>query len=78
MHGAGHERAPARARAGAGPRGRARSGYLLPPLDVADLGCGEGYLTIEASALGDARRSPSTARRDVLKRARALADAPAA
>ena len=24
-------------------------GHLLPPLDVADLGCGEGYLTIEAS-----------------------------
>ena len=24
-------------------------GLLLPPLDVADLGCGEGYLTIEAS-----------------------------
>jgi SAM-dependent methyltransferase len=25
-------------------------GHLLPPLDVADLGCGEGYLTIEAAA----------------------------
>jgi SAM-dependent methyltransferase len=24
-------------------------GHLLPPLDIADLGCGEGYLTIEAS-----------------------------
>ena len=24
-------------------------GHLLPPLDVADLGCGEGYLAIEAS-----------------------------
>ena len=24
-------------------------GQLLPPLEVADLGCGEGYLTIEAS-----------------------------
>src|SRR6185436_2993408 len=24
-------------------------GHLLPPLRVADLGCGEGYLTIEAS-----------------------------
>ncbi len=25
-------------------------GLLLPPLDVADLGCGDGYLTIEAAA----------------------------
>jgi ArsR family transcriptional regulator len=24
-------------------------GFLLPPLEVADLGCGEGYLTIEAA-----------------------------
>ena len=24
-------------------------GHLLPPMDVADLGCGEGYLAIEAS-----------------------------
>ena len=24
-------------------------GHLLPPLRVADLGCGDGYLTIEAS-----------------------------
>lgn len=24
-------------------------GHLLPPLDVADLGCGEGYLTVEAA-----------------------------
>jgi SAM-dependent methyltransferase len=24
-------------------------GHLLPPLDVADLGCGEGYLTIETA-----------------------------
>src|SRR5919198_4190313 len=24
-------------------------GQLLPPMDVADLGCGEGYLTLEAS-----------------------------
>lgn len=47
-------------------------GHLLPPLVVADLGCGEGYLTIEASRWA-ARvvavdRSP-----EVLKRARALA-----
>jgi ArsR family transcriptional regulator len=25
-------------------------GLLMPPLKVADLGCGEGYLTIEARA----------------------------
>jgi ArsR family transcriptional regulator len=47
-------------------------GHLLPPLRVADLGCGEGYLTIEASRFA-ARviaidRSPA-----VLERARALA-----
>jgi SAM-dependent methyltransferase len=24
-------------------------GHLLPPLDVADIGCGEGYLTLEAA-----------------------------
>jgi ArsR family transcriptional regulator len=24
-------------------------GHLLPPLDVADIGCGEGYLTVEAA-----------------------------
>src|SRR5690606_33994869 len=24
-------------------------GLLLPPLEVADLGCGEGYLTVEAA-----------------------------
>ena len=27
----------------------ARPGTLLPPLEVADLGCGEGYLTVEAA-----------------------------
>jgi SAM-dependent methyltransferase len=47
-------------------------GHLLPPLVVADLGCGEGYLTIEtsrwASKVIAIDRSP-----DVLKRARALA-----
>jgi ArsR family transcriptional regulator len=47
-------------------------GHLLPPLRVADIGCGEGYLTVEASRWA-ARviavdRSPL-----VLKRARALA-----
>ena len=36
-------------RAAAGRRGRARSALLLPPLDVADLGCGEGYLTVETA-----------------------------
>jgi len=47
-------------------------GHLLPPLVVADLGCGEGYLTIEASRWASrviaVDRSP-----DVLKRARDLA-----
>src|SRR6476646_3124061 len=47
-------------------------GHLLPPLDVADLGCGEGYLAIEASRWASrviaVDRSP-----DVLKRGRALA-----
>jgi len=47
-------------------------GLLLPPVDVADLGCGEGYLTLEA-----ARWSRSVVAvdrsKDVLDRARALA-----
>jgi SAM-dependent methyltransferase len=47
-------------------------GHLLPRLRVADIGCGEGYLTIEASRWADRviaiDRSPV-----VLKRARALA-----
>jgi ArsR family transcriptional regulator len=47
-------------------------GHLLPPLRVADIGCGEGYLTIEASRWASrviaVDRSPL-----VLKRARALA-----
>jgi ArsR family transcriptional regulator len=47
-------------------------GYLLPPLRVADLGCGEGYLTIETSRW--AARVVAVDRSDaVLKRARALA-----
>jgi SAM-dependent methyltransferase len=45
---------------------------LLPPLRVADLGCGEGYLTVEASRF--ASRVFAVDRSDeVLKRARALA-----
>jgi ArsR family transcriptional regulator len=47
-------------------------GHLLPPVRVADLGCGEGYLTIEASRWASrviaVDRSPT-----VLERARALA-----
>ena len=47
-------------------------GLLLPPLDVADLGCGEGYLTIEASRW--AHRVISVDRSsEVLARAKALA-----
>jgi SAM-dependent methyltransferase len=46
--------------------------HLLPPVRVADLGCGEGYLTIEASRFASRviaiDRSP-----EVLRRARALA-----
>jgi SAM-dependent methyltransferase len=47
-------------------------GHLLPPWDVADLGCGEGYLTVEAARwarqVTAVDRSP-----DVLERAKALA-----
>lgn len=47
-------------------------GYLLPPLTVADLGCGEGYLTIEASRW--AKRVIAVDRsKAVLRSARALA-----
>lgn len=48
-------------------------GLLLPPLDVVDLGCGEGYLTIEAARWArrvvGVDRSPA-----VLARARQLAE----
>jgi ArsR family transcriptional regulator len=47
-------------------------GLLLPPMDVADLGCGEGYLTIEAARW--ARRVIAIDRSaEVLARGRALA-----
>lgn len=47
-------------------------GMLLPPLEVADLGCGEGYLTIEAARW--AKRVVAVDRSAVvLDRARALA-----
>lgn len=45
---------------------------LLPPLDVADIGCGEGYLTLETARW--ARRVIGIDQSDeVLERARALA-----
>ncbi len=47
-------------------------GLLLPELDVADLGCGEGYLTLESARW--ARRVIAVDRsREVLDRGRALA-----
>ncbi len=47
-------------------------GHLLPALDVADLGCGEGYLSLEAAAW--ARRVIAVDRSAaVLRKARALA-----
>jgi ArsR family transcriptional regulator len=47
-------------------------GLLMPPLDVADLGCGEGYLTIETARW--ARHVTAIDRSaDVLARAKALA-----
>jgi ArsR family transcriptional regulator len=46
-------------------------GHLLPPLDVADIGCGEGYLTLEAARW--ARSVVGIDRSDeVLERAKAL------
>jgi ArsR family transcriptional regulator len=48
-------------------------GMLLPPVDVADIACGEGYLSVEsaqwANRVVGIDRSP-----DVLKRAKALAE----
>ena len=47
-------------------------GHLLPELEIADLGCGDGYLAIEASRF--ARRVIAVDRSEaVLERARALA-----
>jgi SAM-dependent methyltransferase len=47
-------------------------GHLLPPMDVADIGCGEGYLTLEAARW--ARNVIAIDRSvDVLERAKALA-----
>jgi ArsR family transcriptional regulator len=47
-------------------------GHLLPPLEVADLGCGEGYLTIETARW--AKRVIAVDRSaEVLRRARELA-----
>ena len=47
-------------------------GHLLPPLDVADIGCGEGYLTLEAARW--ARTVTGIDRSDdVLERAKSLA-----
>ena len=47
-------------------------GHLLPPLDVADIGCGEGYLAVEMAAWA---RSVTGIDRsdDVLERAKGLA-----
>ena len=47
-------------------------GHLLPPLIVADAGCGEGYLSIEAARWAE-RVIAIDSSRDVLKRARHLA-----
>jgi SAM-dependent methyltransferase len=47
-------------------------GHLLPPVVVADLGCGEGYLTVETSRWAS-RVIAVDRSAEVLKRARALA-----
>lgn len=47
-------------------------GHLLPPVRVADLGCGEGYLTIETSRWASSVVAVDRSA-DVLERARALA-----
>ncbi len=48
-------------------------GFLIPPLTVADLGCGEGHLSLEAARW--ARKVIGVDRSaDVLRRAKALAD----
>jgi SAM-dependent methyltransferase len=47
-------------------------GHLMPPLDVADIGCGEGYLTLEAARWARSVVAIDHSA-DVLARARALA-----
>ena len=47
-------------------------GHLLPPMRVADLGCGDGYLTVEASRWAS-RVIAVDRSKTVLERARALA-----
>jgi ArsR family transcriptional regulator len=47
-------------------------GHLLPPIELADLGCGEGYLTIEAARWAS-RVVAIDRSAAVLRRARALA-----
>jgi 2-polyprenyl-3-methyl-5-hydroxy-6-metoxy-1,4-benzoquinol methylase len=47
-------------------------GHLLPPLVVADAGCGEGYLALEAARWAEQVIAIDSSR-DVLKRARQLA-----